>query len=175
MAERIEQLTAAMSEYGERSIQNMNLCRTLGRAIIDSFDKYLSVKGGLVLGVPAKGDWSGEKGDYRDGAFSFHGGGLLHVNDIQFGMSVRIPNSKDDGSLWMRVIVNLRKQGETFGVFLNDDGPGIWIPVNYSEQDLQQISEKLFDDVLANFRDGVVNFDEGSGQFGTVGFLGTRV
>lgn len=167
--EWIEVIRNAMSEYGARSVENMNLCRKLGREIIAAFDKYLSSEGNVVIGVPPAGDWQPDKGDYRDATFSFYDGGTLRVDDTQLGLGVRIRHIKDDGSLWLRVVVNLRKQGDRIGVF-PDDGAGIWIPVDYREDDLTAICARLYENVLGIFTGDVNIFVHGSEKLPTIGF-----
>jgi hypothetical protein len=172
--DRIDEIRRAVKEYGRRSAENMEICRRLGRAIIVAFDRYLTLKGSLVFGVPPFGDWSPEKGDYRDATFSFHGSRTLRIEDVQFGMALRVDNLDDSGCLWLRIVVNLRKQGEKIGVFVNEDSDGIWIPTNYSDRDLSEICEALYQLALRAFREDARMFVEGSGQFGTIGFMGGR-
>jgi hypothetical protein len=87
-------------------------------------------------------------------------------------MALRVDNLDDSGCLWLRIVVNLRKQGEKIGVFLNEDSDGIWIPTNYSDRDLSEICEALYQLALRAFREDARMFVEGSGQFGTIGFMG---
>jgi hypothetical protein len=162
--ERIGEIRAAAEEYGRRSIENMRLGEKLGREIMAAFDKYLLPSGGLVTGVPPTGDWRPEAGDYRDAAFSYYQTPILTVRDTQFGMSVKIFDH-----LWVRVVVNLRKEGERIGVFV-EEGEATWIPVIYSPTDLNEICERLFQYVLGIYRGDVNVFVHGDERLMTIGF-----
>jgi hypothetical protein len=70
--DRIEEVRAAATEYGKRSVENMRMGEKLGREIMTAFDKYLTPSGGLITGVPPVGDWSPDSGDYRGAAFSYY-------------------------------------------------------------------------------------------------------
>jgi hypothetical protein len=169
---RINEIKQAASDYGRRSIENMEVCRTLGRAIIKAFDKYLTLEGDVAIGVPLRGDWDPKTGDYRDATFSFHGRKILRIENVQFGIGVRIDNLRDDGALWLRIVVNLRKYGEKIGVFVEDKSEGFWIPVDYKDSHLQEICDGLYRVLLQSFREDTQIFVEGSGRYGTIGFTG---
>ena len=49
--DRIEQIRKAAEEYGKRPVENMQMAEKLGPEIIAAFDRYLTLKGGLVIGV----------------------------------------------------------------------------------------------------------------------------
>jgi hypothetical protein len=112
--ERIEEIRTSATEYGRRSVENMRMGEKVGREIINAFDKYLSSTGGLVMGVPPSGDWRPDS-DYHDATFSYYHTPVLTVRDTQFGMSVRIFDH-----LSVRVVVNLRKEGDRIAVFIDD-------------------------------------------------------
>jgi hypothetical protein len=165
--ERIEEVRAAATEYGQRSIENMRLGEKLGREIVEAFDKYLSPAGGLITGVPPRGDWRHDAGDYRDAAFSYYYTPILTVRDTEFGMCVKIFDN-----LWVRLVVKLQKEGHRVAVFVNDGEP-IWIPVVYGPEDLDKICEGLFQTLVGLYRGDVNVFVHGDERMLTIGF-GTR-
>jgi hypothetical protein len=162
--DRIDEVRAAVEEYGKRSVENLRLGEKLGREIMAAFDKYLTPNGGLVTGVPPFGDWRDDVGDYHDAAFSYYHTPVLTVRETQFGMSVRIFDH-----LSVRMVVNLRKEGDRIGVFV-DDGDAIWLPANYAEADLQQICERLLSGLLGLYRGDVNVFVHGDERMLTIGF-----
>ena len=163
--ERIEEIRAAAEDYGRRSVENMRMGEKLGRKIMATFDKYLSPSGGLVTGVPPTGDWHPDGGDYGEAAFSYFHAPVLKVRDTQFGMSVRIFDQ-----YWVRLVVNLKKEGERIAVFI-DEGVPIRISVNYSTDDLSRICELLFQSLIGLYRGDVNVFVHGDERLMTIGFL----
>lgn len=165
--DRIEEVRTAAEEYGQRSIENMKLGEKLGREIMEAFDKYLSLTGGSVIGVPPQGEWRHDGGDYRDAAFSYYYTPILSVKDTQFGMCVTVFDN-----LWVRLVVKLQKEGHRIGVFV-DDGNAIWIPTTYGPEDLENICERLFKSLVGLYRGDVNVFVHGDERMLTIGF-GTR-
>lgn len=172
---RINDVRHAAATYGRRSVENMEICRKLGRKIIGAFDRYLTIEGDVAFGVPPSGAWDPEAGDYRDATFSFYGDGLLRLSDIQFGIAVRIDNLRDEGVCWRRIVVNLRKEGDKIGVFPDTQSDGVWIPVAYDAGNISEVCEALYRVLLNSFREDTQIFVEGNGRFGTIGFIGTIV
>jgi hypothetical protein len=166
--DRIEEIRAAAEDYGRRSVENMRMGEKLGREIMAAFDRYLSPSGGLVIGVPPRGDWQPDKGDYHDAAFSYYHTPVLTVRDTQFGMSVRIFDH-----YWVRLVVNLKKEGERIAVLI-DNGDPIWISVNYNADDLTSICERLFQSLIGLYRGDVNVFVHGDERLMTIGFLASH-
>ena len=170
---RIDEVRQAAANYGQRSVANVEVCRKCGRDIITAFNKYLTIEGDIAVGVPPHGEWNPIGGDYHDATFSFYGQGLLRLGDVQFGIGVRVDNLKDEGAFWRRIVVNLRREGEKIGVFVDDKNAGIWIPTEYQEGHVTEICDALYRVLLHSFREDAKIFAEGSARYGTIGFLGT--
>jgi hypothetical protein len=79
-------------------------------------------------------------------------------------MSVRVFDH-----LWVRLIVNLKKEGERIGVFV-EDGDVTWIPVNYSAADLDKVCANLFQTLLGIYQGDVNVFVHGDERLLTIGF-----
>ena len=168
--DRIEQVRLAAKEYGTRSVENMRMGEKLGHEIMAAFDTYLTPKGGLVIGVPPTGEWQHDKGDYHDAAFSYYYEPLLTVRDVQFGMCIQILDN-----LWVRLVVNLRKEGQRIGVFCgHGDDEVFWVPENYSTADIDRICERLFQTLLGLYRGDVNVFVHGNEKMLTIGFVPSR-
>jgi hypothetical protein len=164
MGDRIEQVRAAAEEYGKRSIENWKLGEKLGRRIMTAYDKYLSANGGSVIGVPPRGEWRHDGGDYRDAAFSYYYTPILTVRDTEFGMCVTVSQNH-----WVRQVVKLQKEGERIAVFVEDADP-IWIPVEYGDKDVEAICEKLLEALVGLYRGDVNVFVHGDERMMTIGF-----
>ncbi|MEA2885667.1 MAG: hypothetical protein QOD11_27 [Bradyrhizobium sp.] len=164
---RIDEVRAAADEYGLRSIENMRLSEQLGREIMAAFDKYLTPDGGIVIGVPPRGEWRHNGGDYADAAFSYYHEPFLTVRDTEFGMCVTVSDN-----LWVRLVVKLQKEGDRIGVFVGE-GDAIWIPTAYSSNDLKRICEALFESLIGLYQGDVNVFVHGDERMLTIGF-GTR-
>jgi len=166
---RIEAVAAAANEYGQRSVENMEMGRRLGRKIIEGYDKYLRPEGGLVVGVPPHGEWRHDAGDYRDATFSCYHVPILTVRDIEFGMCVTVLEN-----LWVRQVVRLEKQGDRIAVFV-DNGEAVWVPTEYSDGDIEGVCERLYQALLGLYRGDVNVFLHGDERQMTIGFGGSRV
>lgn len=165
---RIDHIREIASEYVRHSTDNYELCTKLGRDIMKAFDEYLAPGGGLVIGVPPSGDWSSDQGDYRGASFSYCHQRLFELDDIQFGMAVRVDHIRDSGHFWMRIVVDLRKKGDRIGVSVGE-GKTVWLPIEYHTGDLEPVCERIFAELQGAFQNQVTAFREGSDR-ATIGF-----
>ena len=166
----IDKLRHIVAEYGRKSIENYKVCRELGRNIIESLREFLDSPPGAVIGVPPHGDWDINQGDYRDEVFSTFTDEILLIKDVQLGISIRVDNLNDSGSFWMRIVVNLRKEGERFLISIGDRFQTS-IPVSYETNDLKHLSEEIFGAVLRAYEEDVNVFVDGLTGKTTIGFL----
>jgi len=166
---KIDEIRKAATEYGRRSVENMQICERLGRRIIEAFDRFLKPEGGLVIGVTPKEEWHPEQGDYSSAAFSFYHDGILNLNEVQFGLAVRIDHLTDNGHFWVRLVVALRKNGDKIGVLAGDQDI-IWLPINYEDADVQNVCEGVYEILLRVYRDDVNLFVQGRENLQTIGF-----
>ena len=165
--DRIEQIRKAAEEYGKRSVENMQMAEKLGQEIIAAFDRYLTLKGGIVIGVPPSGEWRHDNGDYGAAAYSYFHEPILRVRPIQFGMCVKIWDN-----LSIRLVVNLKKEGERIAVFCGPSNEeALWIPTTYLAADIDRICERLFQTLLSYYRGDVNLFVDGDEKMQTIGFV----
>lgn len=165
---RVAELQDALNCYGEASIRNYRTVHPIGEEIVDGFAAYLG-KGGATLGVPPTGDWRHDGGGYRDAKFSTYWNGVLKVDTISMGLAVCIPHTKDDGEMWMRIVLDFLIEGGTLTVQVGD-GPIIKnIPLQYRQADLEPVYEAIFGYVKGIFANPV-NYAEAQ-RTGKIGFL----
>ncbi len=151
---RMQQLQEAVRRYGQSSIDNNRLVRSCGEALIYHFRSYLGSEPDAVLGVPPRGSWDPESVDYGDEKFSFFGAAMLQITPVEMGLSVRIPNLHDEGELWVRVVVTIEVSDGQFVVAVGD-GPSVRIALDPSTADLDRVSERIFEWLLAIFENPV--------------------
>jgi hypothetical protein len=165
---RIDEIRKAVAEYGRRSVEYSEIVHDLGRRILLALDDYLIPGGGVVFGVPPTGEWDPGV-DYRDAIFSSFGK-ILDLEDVCFGIAIRIDNLSDSGSLWVRLPTTIRKEGERLKVFAGTT-KGVWLSIPREADDLQAVCEHLFEVVLAAFQNDVRFYLHGSMHEMTIGFL----
>jgi len=120
-----------------------------------------------VLGVPPTGDWE-ERIDYDSAKFSTFGRGVLIVGPIMMGLAVRIPHTKDDGGLWMRVVLEFQIEGSTFSVRIGDGKTVGGLPIDCTDSDLRPVYDDIFSYVKDFFVHPVSYFEaERTGAIGS--------
>jgi hypothetical protein len=78
-------------------------------------------------------------------------------------------------NLWVRLVVNLRKEGVRIGVFCGDGNDEVlWIPEDYLASDIDRICERLFQTLLGFYRGDVNVFVHGDEKMLTIGFVPPR-
>jgi hypothetical protein len=139
----MSELQDALNRYGEASIRNYKIIHPIGEKVIEGFGAYLG-EANCVFGVPPKGDWEPDGCDYRDGKFSTHSEGILKVGTISMGLSIRIPHTKDTGSLWLRIVLDFLVEGNTFSVKIGDGGTIKDLPLTSEPKDLWPVYDEIF-------------------------------
>jgi hypothetical protein len=164
--ERIDEIRAAAKEYGQRSIENKQLCEKLGHEIIFAFDRYVSSAGGLVAGVPPKGDWRPNV-EYRDEVFSFYQSLILTLGEVELGICIPVFDNQ-----WVRQVIRLRKEGDQIIVLITEnESQKVRLPADYTAAHLNEVCERIFQNALMLFRGEVNVFvDGGGGHLKTIGF-----
>jgi hypothetical protein len=161
---KMSELQDAMNRYGDTSIRNYKIIHTIGEKVIEGFGSYLG-EAGCVFGVPPSGNWQGDGRDYQDAKFSTYWGGTLKVDVISMGLSVRIPHTKDDGAMSLRVVLGFLIEGNELSVTVDDGRTIKGIPLTAEQSDLQEVYDEIFDFAKATFANPV-NYHNANRQIG---------
>lgn len=167
MAEKFEELKAAIFAYGDAAFQNLLRCRALSEAIVEGFALYEGCDQNCVSVVPPAGEFDPRK-DYGDEAFSFHGRPVIILEPIRFGVSLVVGNAEDSGSLWLRTMVSMEMTGEGFDVYVASR-PLIRIPLEF-EGKLEPVFDAMHREFLETFTIEVNEFNDQRYSTG-IGFL----
>ncbi|MEL6361004.1 MAG: hypothetical protein AAFR21_07945 [Pseudomonadota bacterium] len=166
-ATKLEELKAAIKDYGDAAFQNLLKCRALGDAIINGFHEFEGCERSCVASVPAAGPFDPRK-DYGDSAFSFSGRDVIILEPVRVGICLIIGNQEDAGSLWLRTAISMEITGDTFDVFIAAR-PVIRIPLEFAGH-LQAIYEAIHKEFLETFTKEVLEFNDARFKTG-IGFL----
>ena len=165
---RIDELRHAVRDYGRTAVETETKLRRLGGAIIGALRTYLHPEKTLVFGAPPHGDWEPET-DYRDAAFSTFYNGPIRLGPVEMGVSVRIDNLGDDGAVWLRLLMTLRKVGDTLRVGIDDLGT-VCLPLAFEDK-LEPVCDMVFNVVRKLFTEDVEHDRRGDYGGGAIGFL----
>ena len=89
------------------------------------------------------------------------------------GVAVTIENLNDDGKLWVRVVVGLRKIGDMIEVSVGDHAT-VKLPVEYQGH-IETACKMVLDDLLKVFTEDVEHNREGYyGLDATIGFITSK-
>lgn len=169
---RIDELRLAADDYGKVATSTCRLLMTFGHDFIAAFGKYLHRDKQLVWGVPPTGEWKPDN-DYRDAAFSTYERSEYTLDPVMMGVAVTIENLNDDGKLWVRVVVGLRKIGDMIEVSVGDHAT-VKLPVEYQGH-IENACEMVFDRLLKVFTEDVAHNREGYyGLDATIGFFASK-
>jgi hypothetical protein len=150
---RLDNLSLAITEYGDLSIELARRVKDLGNAVIKALPDYLGGEA-RVLGVdPLDDNW--KIADYHDQKFSTHGIGVLEVDTIQMGVAVCIPHIKDSGKHWTRVEVNFDPDNGDLSISIGDESSKFSVTDPYTQADVERICEAIYEYILALFADPV--------------------
>jgi hypothetical protein len=165
---KMSELQDAMALYGETSVRVRDIIHAVGNNVIEGLPGYLGASRNCVFGVPPAGDWEAGT-DYRGANFSTYRAGMLTVGPISMGLSIKIPHTKDDGSLWMRVVLEFLIEGDFLSVTIGDSSPLKGLPLRGAITDLEPIYGGIFAYVKGYFADPVAYFK--AERTGKIGFL----
>jgi hypothetical protein len=168
---KMSELQDALNRYGEASVQNYKIVHPIGEKVIKGFGDYLG-EAGCVFGVPPAGDWQNDGRNYNDAKFSTFWEGALKVGTISMGLSVRIPHTKDDGALWLRIVLDFFVEGDAFSVGVGDGGTIKNIPLNNEPRDLLPVYDEIFSYAKGIFANPVDYF--AAERAGKIGFLSSQ-
>ena len=124
------------------------MLHAVAEAIIQELSDFLRPDA-QVCGVPPAGRWEPAT-EYRGRKFSDFEDELLSIEKIEFGVSVRIPNTRDPECLWLRQVVTLDvEDGEvTVGIGCR---ALIRIPKIFDQTHVAPLIEAIFDETLRFF------------------------
>jgi len=160
---RFDTLAIAAGRYGEASLENYALVRSLAEQISTGFCKYLGDKKKCVHLVPPEGPFSSM--EYGSGAFSVSGQRFLPLGAIRFGLAVRVSQTGD----WIRVVLSAEKEGPDLDVTVIG-GRNFAFRLPIAEDRLQEFFALLFEHLTDWFNDQADHFANGVYGGGGMGF-----
>ena len=167
LSERMKALQTAMDSYGQTSIDHFRRIHAFGDEIIDGLCGYLG-EGANVKGVPPQGDW--ELGDYHGEKFSDFHHRIIGIGPVDMGVAIGIPHLRDEGVLWLRIVVTIGIEENEFSVGIADEPFIRGIPFDYRVTDLERVHRSIFEYVKRIFENPVLAAT--AGLRGKIGFLG---
>lgn len=160
---RFETLAAAAARYGEASLDNYALVRSLAEQVSVRFCRYLGSGKKCVFLVPPEGPFV--PADHGSGAFSVSGKGFLPLGPIRFGLAVRVSETGD----WIRVVMSAEKQGPDLDVSIVG-GRDFSFRLPVEEERLQDFNAVLFEHLTDWFDDRAEHYANGSYGGKAMGF-----
>lgn len=166
---RIDALRQAVARYGDETWANYQLLTKFGHDLLSSMARYMHRGQTLVRGVPPCGEWDPEQ-EYRHEAFSSFGDPVLTLEPTDLGMAIRIDNLSDTGSLWVRIVITLKRSGQKLLLSIGDQY-NLALPLQY-EGDIEQACAMIFGALHDSFDLGARETRSGLyGEHGAIGFL----
>lgn len=160
---RFDTLAEAASRYGQASLDNYSLVRSLAEQISTGFCKYLGDSKKCVYLVPPDGPFSPV--DHGSGAFSVSGQGFLPLGAIKFGLAVRVSHTGD----WIRVVLSAEKEGPDLDVAIVG-GRDFSFRLPIEAVRLQEFFAILFEHLTDWFNDQANHYANGVYGGGGMGF-----
>lgn len=160
---RFDTLAAAAARYGEASLDNYALVRSLAEKVCSGFCRYLGSDKKCVYLVPAEGPFV--PADHGSGAYSVSGKGFLPLAPIKFGLAVRVSETGD----WIRIVLAAEKQGPDLDVSIVG-GRDFSFRLPLEEDRLQDFYAVLFEHLTDWFNDRADHYANGSYGGGGMGF-----
>lgn len=160
---RFDTLAAAAGRYGEASLENYALVRSLAERISTGFCKYLGDRKKCVFLVPPEGPFF--PAEYGSGAFSVSGQHFLPLGAISFGLAVRVSHTGD----WIRIVLAAEKEGPDLDVAIAG-GRNFAFRLPITEDRLQEFFALLFDHLTDWFNDQADHYANGVYGGGGMGF-----
>jgi len=163
---RLHALAEAITRFGETSGLARRRVKQLGDELTEAFRAYLGEEA-RVYAVPPMGKW--DPATYFDQAFSYHGRHLLGVEPIKMGLAVCIPHIKDDGAMWVRIVLTFELHRNEVVVTVGDHLAVGRVQETYDAAMLTALCSGIYDFLLSIFADPVQSAVEL--QHGRIGFL----
>jgi hypothetical protein len=160
---RFDTLAEAASRYGQASLDNYALVRSLAEQISTGFCRYLGDSKKCVYLVPPDGPFAPM--DHGSGAFSVSGQGFLPLGEIKFGLAVRVSHTGD----WIRVVLSAEKEGPDLDVGIVG-GRNFAFRLPITEERLQEFFAILFEHLTDWFNDQANHYANGVYGGGGMGF-----
>lgn len=160
---RFDALAEAAARYGDASLDNYSLIRSLAEAISSGFCRYLGDKKKCVYLVPPTGAWAAQ--GFGSGAFSVSGKGFLPLEPISFGLGVRVSKTGD----WIRLVITAAKQGPDLDVSI-EGGQDFSFRLPFDEEQLQAFFVVLYARLTDWFNDQADHFENGAYGGRAIGF-----
>ncbi|MEE2565586.1 hypothetical protein [Hyphobacterium marinum] len=160
---RFDELAEAAGRYGDASLDNYALIRSLAEAIASGFCRYLGDKKKCVYLVPPTGAWAAQS--FGSGAFSVSGKGFLPLSPISFGLAVRVSHTGD----WIRLVITAAKQGPDLDVSV-EGGQDFAFRLPFDDEQLQAFFAVLYARLTDWFNDQADHFENGAYGGRSIGF-----
>jgi len=160
---RFDTLAAAAGRYGQASLDNYSLVRSLAERISTGFCKYLGHNKKCVHLVPPEGPFTPM--EYGSGAFSVSGKGFLPLGSLKFGLAVRVSHTGD----WIRIVLAAEKEGPDLDVAIVG-GRDFSFRLPLEEERLQDFFALLYEHLTDWFSDQADHYANGVYGGGAMGF-----
>lgn len=160
---RFQALADAAARYGDASLDNYSLIRSLAEAIASGFCRYLGDKKKCVYLVPPAGPWAAQS--FGSGAFSVSGKGFLPLEPISFGLGVRVSHTGD----WVRIVITAAKQGPDLDVHI-EGGQDFAFRLPLDDDQLQAFFAVLYARLTGWFQEQADHFENGAYGGRAIGF-----
>ena len=161
---RFDSLADAAERYGEYSLENYAVIRSVAENVSTGFCRFLGSDGKICVHlVPPEGAWSPQP--YRSGAFSVSGSGFLPLGPISFGLAVRVSRTGD----WTRLVLTCTKKGHHVEIAIAD-GPVFDLDLPIGDADLQTVFLRLHDHLIRWFGDQADLYENGDYGGRAIGF-----
>ncbi len=161
---RLSNIWRAAETYGARSFDNYAQVRSVAETVRDLLCQWLDTGDEpCVYLVPPEGPFQAE--NYQSGAFSVAGKGYLPLKPISFGLAIRISEDKD----YMRLQMHCQKEGNQMKISIaKESAVAVQLPLD--EAQLTPLFDRIYNHILAFFKDSVDQYDEGDYGTSVIGF-----
>jgi hypothetical protein len=161
---RFDELTQTVEAYQGLAAENYDRIRQLAHDLRQGLCDYIGASDGpCVHLVPPAGAF--EPRAYGDQAFSMAPRGFRALGPISFGLAVRVSKQSD----WLRVVLECRKNGDTFFVEI-EDGQEYEIKMPLSGADPDALYEHIYQHILHWFSDNIESYSQGDYGTREIGF-----
>ena len=164
---RFEILQEAIKTYGAAAFENLMRCKGFANAVVDGLPEYLGCDKSCVKAVPPVGPFDPLK-SYGDDAFSYSQRPVIILEPVRFGIALTVKNFEDSGSLWLRTALSVEVTGDSFDVFVAQQGI-IRVTLDY-KNNLDPVLEAIYQEFLNTFKLEVLEFADKRFETG-IGFI----
>lgn len=162
---KYQELKELTSEYGKETTKFNHRVWSWGSWIMTAYSEWLEADGRIVCGVPPNRSFR-HREEYCGEAFSTFGNRLLFLEPIQMGICTEIGNLGDDGSTFVRTVLEFQPSNSQVTLMVGRNGERFSLGDDIDSYRLE-ICEAIYEDVKMAFS---LDLDEAQGN-SRIGFL----